>query len=572
MLGVLRRPWQMRHRRLAPAALLAGLLLLLAAVPAAAGPGRHAVASAHPAASEAGLAILAAGGNAFDAAVAVSAALAVVEPFGSGLGGGGFFLLHRAADGLQLMVDARETAPAAARRDMYLDADGELDRDRAINGPLSGAIPGLPAGLAHLAEGYGRLPLGQSLAPAVRLAQEGFAVGSRYRRLAQFRHAALKASPPAASIFLDRGEVPAEGHVIRQPDLARVLQALGERGAAGFYQGEVARALVDGVREGGGIWSLEDLAGYRVRERAPMIIDYRGLRVVAASLPSAGGLALTQALGILGHYDLERLGPVAVAHLTAEALRRAYRDRAEYLGDPDFVSVPLERLAAPDYIAALRADLRLDRATPSDDLVHAGLSGGDNTTHFSIIDAEGNRVAATLSINYPFGSAFVAPGTGVLVNDEMDDFSARPRTPNVYGLVGDQANAIAPGKRPLSSMSPAFIEAPGQVVLLGTPGGSRIISMVLLGILGVAAGQPAEAWIAQPRYHHQYLPDEIQHEPGAFSPEQQAALEAKGHRLRDLGRDYGDMQAVVWDRIGGTLQALSDPRGEGSGQVSGPRP
>ncbi len=550
------------------AGLLARIGLFLALLPCAtaqAGGRQLAVASPHPLATRAGLAMLQAGGNAFDAAVAVSAALAVVEPYASGLGGGGFFLLHRARDGLQVMLDAREKAPGAARSDMYLDERGEVIPRASIDGPLAAGIPGLPAALAHLARRYGRLPLPVSLTPAIMLAREGFEVTPRYRKLAAWRRDALRRWPASAR-FLADGEVPPLGHVIRQPELARTLRLLARQGREGFYGGEVARRLVEGVRAAGGIWSLQDLAGYRVVERKPVTGDYRGVRVVSAAPPSSGGVVLLEALNILEGFDLDTLDPLVRKHLVIEALRRAYRDRARWLGDPDFTGPPVQRLISDDYAAALRDGIRLDRATPSADLPPAPVEPeGEHTTHFSILDAAGNRVAATLSINLPFGSAFTVPGTGVLLNDEMDDFSIRPMTPNAYGLVGDTANAVAPGKRPLSSMTPTFLEQGERVALLGTPGGSRIISMVLLAVLDFAAGHGPASWVALPRYHHQYLPDEVQYEQGGLTPAEVTGLARLGHRLRELGRRYGNMQALLW--AGGRLEAASDPRGEGRAEV-----
>jgi gamma-glutamyltranspeptidase / glutathione hydrolase len=424
------------------------------AVPA---PPAAAIASAHPLATAAGFEILAAGGNAFDAAVAVSAALAVVEPYSSGIGGGGFWLLHRAADGFEVMLDGRERAPLAATRAMYLDAEGEVVpacRWMARSPPASRANRRRSRISPRR---YGRLPLATSLAPAIRYAREGFEVDELYRRMAGFRAEALNKSAEAARIFLDQGAVPAPGHRIRQPELAVTLEALAREGHAGFYAGIVARRLVDGVRAAGGIWTLDDLAAYRVVEREPVRGAYRGIRITTAAPPSSGGVVLVSALNILAGYDLATLDEATRTHVIVEALRRAYRDRAEYLGDPDFVSMPLARLTHPFYAEGLRASIRLDQATPSASLPGAQpVIDGPHTTHFSILDAEGNRVSATLSINYPFGAAMVVPGTGVLLNDEMDDFSAKPGVPNAYGLVGAEANAIAPGKRMLSSMTPTF--------------------------------------------------------------------------------------------------------------------
>ena len=554
--------------------LIRSLCALLVFVPAAvitAAPKHtayNAIASAHPEATVAGKTILAMGGNAFDAAVSVAGALAVVEPYSSGIGGGGFFLLHRADDGKDIFIDARETAPAAASADMFLDEHGEFVRGRSLNTALAAGIPGLPAALVHLAENYGRFRLEQSLAPAIALARDGFEVGQRYSRMAGFREKAFAASAEAASIFLDAGKVPAPGYRVVQPDLATTLQRIATFGNAAFYQGEIAERLVAGVKAAGGIWELADLMAYEVKERAPIVSSYHDIKVISAPPPSSGGIVLVEALNILEHVDLAALDGDTRMHAVIEAMRRAYRDRAEFLGDPDFYDVPTARLITKSYAAKLVENLDLERATPSDTL--PGIAGdpeGRNTTHFSVLDAEGNRVAATLSINYPFGTATVPAGTGVLLNNEMDDFSARPLTPNAYGLVGAHANAIAPGKRPLSSMTPTFLESPRAIGILGTPGGSRIISMVLIGTLEFARGADPDVWVSANRYHHQYLPDEVQYERAGLSPSQQAALRAKGHALREISRNYGNMHAIGWNRETGEVKAASDPRGEGEAQV-----
>lgn len=545
---------------------LGALLLFASAAPwAADGPPAAAIASAHPLATEAGFDVLGAGGNAFDAAVAVSAALAVVEPYSSGLGGGGFWLLHRAADGRELMLDGRERAPLAAHRDMYLDEDGRFLLELSLNGPLAAGIPGHPAALVHLAETYGRLPLAKSLEPAIRLARDGFPVDEHYRRLAGFRLEVLRQSPGAAQQFLQDGEVPPAGATIAQPDLAATLKRIASSGRDGFYTGPVAERLVSGVREAGGIWTLEDLAAYRVVEREPIVGRYRGWRIVSAAPPSSGGVLLVQMLNMLAGFDLAGLEPVDRAHLLVEVMRRAYRDRALYLGDPDASVIPLDLLTHPFYAAGLARDISPDLATPSGP--ETVKEEGADTSHFSILDREGNRVAATLSVNYPFGAGFVPPGTGVLLNDEMDDFSAQPGVPNAYGLVGGEVNSIAPGKRMLSSMSPTFADSDRGVAILGSPGGSRIITMVLHGLLSLDAGEDPAAWVASPRFHHQYLPDEIQHEPEAFGERERRALESRGHRLREIGDGYGNMQAIYWDRKAGQVRAASDPRGIGKAEI-----
>lgn len=547
------------------------LLVLWVALAGCTPSAQHsaAIASAHPLATTAGMDILAAGGNAFDAAVAVSAVLAVVEPYSSGLGGGGFWLLHRAADSFEIMVDGRERAPLAATRDMYLDEDGEVVPDLSITGALAAGIPGEAAALVHIAQHYGRLPLRQSLAPAIGLARDGFAVDAHYARLAGFRLAALLEDFETARIFLQDDEVPEPGYRLRQPELATTLEALAQQGRAGFYTGRVAQQLVDGVRAAGGIWTLDDLRDYAVVEREPVSGDYRGMHIVSAAPPSSGGVVLVSMLNILAGYPLESLDATTRTHVIIEAMRRAYRDRARYLGDPDFVAMPLMKLLSPAYATALRETIDLDRATPSAALPGtAADAAGQDTTHFSILDTEGNRVAATMSINYPFGACLTPPGTGVLLNDEMDDFSVKPGVPNVYGLVGAEANSIAPGKRPLSSMSPTFIETGNGIAILGTPGGSRIITMVLLATLELAAGRLPEAWVSLPRFHHQYLPDAVQYEPGAFNAELAAALQSLGHTLEPLDSTYGNMQAIYQDTDSGEIHAASDPRGIGMAAVS----
>ncbi|MFV2057459.1 MAG: gamma-glutamyltransferase [Thiohalomonadales bacterium] len=527
-----------------------------------------AIASAHPLATETGHQILAAGGNAFDAAIAITASLAVLEPMSSGLGGGAFWLLHR-QDGHEIMLDGREKAPLAASRDMYLDAKGNVIPDLSISGPLAAAIPGIPAGIVYIAKHYGKLPLQISLAAAIKQAQEGFKVDKRYQRMAKFRLKALQSSPAAAAIFLKNNEVPPIDHVIVQDDLADTLQQIALHGSAGFYQGEIAKKMVEGVRAAGGIWSARDLSSYQVKARTPIQGEYRGIRISTAAPPSSGGIALLTILNILAEYPLEDMDAGTQKHLVIEAMRRAYRDRAQYLGDSDYVRIPWKRLTSRDYAAGLRASIRLDRAMPSALLPGVEkINSGRDTTHFSVMDREGNRVSSTLTINYPFGSCFVAPGTGILLNDEMDDFSSKPGTPNAYGLVGAEANAIAPGKRPLSSMSPTFLEDNRGIVVLGTPGGSRIISMVLLAILDYAHGngQP-QSMVSLPRYHHQYLPDQVYFEAEALPKVIQTQLTTLGHKLQVSRGKYGNMQAVMWDKIHKKMLAASDPRGVGAGVV-----
>jgi len=534
--------------------LVIGLFFLHSPVGLAAdsGPGQAAIASAHYLATEAGHEILAKGGNAFDAAIAVSAALAVVEPTSSGIGGGAFWLIHRAEDGFETMIDAREQAPAAAHKDMYLDGEGKVIRDLAVNGPLAGGIPGEIAGLEHLAKNYGRLPLATSLQPAIRIAREGFPVDDKFHALMGYRIDVIKRWPAASAAYLVDGENPPVGHIIKLPELAWVLENVAKYGAAGFYSGPVAELMVKGVREAGGIWTMEDLAAYVVKERDPIRTMYGDYELVTAPPPSSGGIAIAEILNILEPYPINDLPPVLRTHLIVEAMRRAYRDRAIYLGDPDFVDVPVDMLTSQYYADGLRASIRPDRATPS-----SMLAGNDQ---IPVIDAEGNMVAATLTVNTPFGSCFMPPGTGFVVNNEMDDFSAKEGAPNAYGLIGFVANEIQPFKRPLSSMTPTFMIGQDKKAVIGTPGGSRIITMVLLGILDFMQDHEPESWVSLPRFHHQYVPDQISAESNAFTPEQVEALRAMGHVVDVRQSTWGNMHGVMWNLKTGKVSAGSDPR------------
>ena len=528
------------------------------------------IASAHALATDAGFETLARGGNAFDAAVAVSAVLSVVEPISSGLGGGGFFLLHDAKTGKDVFVDARETAPAAATPQAYLGKDGQLDRDRAQNGPWSAGIPGLPAALVHVAGRHGRLPLTQSLAPAIRIARGGFPVYGRLARGYAERRDVMERYPGTREVFLRNGQPPKEGDLFRQPELAATLERLATGGFDGFYRGTTAKRLLAGVKAAGGKWTAEELAGYRVKEREPLRFEYDGWDIVTAPPPSSGGIALAEMLQILEPWDLAKLPQAERVHLVTEAMRRAYRDRTFYLGDPDFVKIPVKTLMDPAYAAGLRATIHPAKATPSDLLSGAPTPLEDEeTTHFSIIDADGNRAAVTQTVNLLFGSGLVPAGTGVLLNNEMDDFALKPGTPNAFGVMGYDANAPEPGKRMLSSMTPTFLSNADKVAVIGTPGGSRIITMVLLGILGYADGLDAPQVAALPRYHHQWMPDVLGIERHALSAEVVAALRAMGHVVVVPGEDnqgrrssdaWGNMNTVLWDRRDDTLSAGSDPR------------
>ena len=544
-------------------------LLLLAGAPAlswAAGPGKAAIASAHPLATAAGLEVLQKGGNAFDAAVAVSAALAVVEPSGSGISGGGLYLLHRASDGRNLIIDAREKAPLAATRDMFLDKDGNPVRGASTNTALAAGVSGEPAGLGLLQSRYGRLPLATSLAPAIKLARDGFDMYPRLhaglkQKSAQF----AKTADGLKTFFVKEGEPLPVGARVKQPLLARTLQTLADEGMQSFYTGTVSRQVLAGMRQLGGIWTAEDLKGYAPIEREPVVGEYRGVKLISAPPPSSGGIALVEALHILEGFALDKLDPLTRKHVIIEAMRRVHRDRAVYLGDPDFVKIPVKQLLDPAYAAGLRTSIRLDRATPSAMLADApdSLSTGTNTTHFSIIDAEGNRVGGTITLNAGFGTGLMIPGTGLLLNNQMDDFSIKPGVPNIYGLIGAAANEIAPGKRMLSSVTPTFVEGPRGVMVVGSPGGSLITGMVLLATLDWIDGKTAQQIVAAPRIHHQYQPDVLAYEAAALTDAEVAELEKRGHKLARR-ESWGNLQVVTWDVTSGAVTPASDPRGVGT--------
>ena len=526
-------------------------------------PPGYALVTAHPLATKAGENILRQGGNAFDVAITVSAVLAVVEPYSSGFGGGGFWLLHRASDKKDIMLDGRERAPGKSRRDMYLDTQENFLPAAALNGPLAAGVPGMPAALVHLAENYGNLPLQETLSPAIKYARKGFPVDEYLLRMLASRLNLLREYPATSSVFLVGRNLPKLGKIITQPDLANTIECLAAEGAQCFYTGKVAKQLVEQVQKNGGIWELSDLATYRVVEREPIQFDYHDAKITSVAPPSSGGVALAEMLNIISQFDMKRMDRGEQIHHLIEAMRLAYHDRAIWLGDTDFVDVPIEKLTSMEYANTLVPLIQSERANKSAKLTKQVGGDGRDTTHFSILDGEGNRVAATLSINYSFGSGFIADGTGILLNNEMDDFAAKSDTPNVYGLVGGDANAIEPGKRMLSSMSPTFIDDGKRIAILGTPGGSRIITMVLLGILDFLQGQPAEKIVAGKRFHHQYLPDVIQYESEALSLGEQTRLRIKGHELKEYQQGFGNMQIVIWDYQNNKIDAASDPRGVG---------
>ena len=523
-----------------------------------------AVVAAHPLAVAAGETILQRGGNAFDAAIAVTAVLAVVEPYASGLGGGGFWLLHDAGTGRDIMVDGREVAPAAAHADMYLDGDAQPVPGKSLNGPIAAGVPGTPAALVHLSQ-YGRLTLADNLEPAIKLAQDGFKVDPRFAQTLHNHREKLSQFPDSAAVFLPGGRLPVQGDVFRQPRLAATLNAIAQSGMQGFYHGPVARELLRSVTAAGGIWHKQDLENYRIIERQPVKFNYRNTRITSASLPSAGGLTLAQALHILDHVLDGSESSVQQAHLIIEALRLTYKDRAELLGDADFGEVPTKRLLSRQYARqqAAMIDPKKAGVSRSTQLQRTAPEESAQTTHFAVLDEVGNRVAATVTINTFFGSGFVAGNTGVLLNNEMDDFSMGEQVPNVFGLYGSRANAIAPGKRPLSSMSPTFAENENGILIAGTPGGSRIISMLLLVLLDYIDGQQTDVQklVAIPRFHHQFLPDYLQIEPDAFDAQWVGALRSMGHEVRVMPRRWGNMQLIYYNKKLQQATVASDPRG-----------
>jgi gamma-glutamyltranspeptidase / glutathione hydrolase len=529
-------------------------------------PKQAAIASANAAATDIGMKILAQGGNAIDAAIAVSATLGLVEPESSGVGGGGFILIHT-RDGREIFIDARERAPLASTRNMYLDAKGEPDRKKTVDGALAAAIPGMPAAWAHMAKKYGRLPLKQSLTPTMQLANEGWLFGRKNLAMINGRKEVLVQDPGSAALFLQNGELPALGARMRNPDYAKTIELIARSGAKEFYQGPFANRLVAGVVKQGGIWTSKDLQQYKVVERIPLSFKHGEYTIVTTPPPSSGGVAIAEILNILSGYDYHGMNRVDQVHVMTESMRRAYRDRAIYLGDPDFVKVPMKLLMSTDYAAGLRAGISLQQATPSTML--PGVTAPQqrtNTSHFSIIDREGNMVAVTQTVNLPYGNGVVVPGTGFLLNNEMDDFSVKPGVPNAFGLVGDDANAIEPGKRPLSSMSPTFVFSKDRVAILGTPGGSRIISMVLIGTLAAMDGANAQAIADMPRLHHQYLPDVLSVEKNALTADEITALQQRGHKVDVADRTWGNMQVVTWDKVKGKVEAGSDSRWSGVGK------
>lgn len=532
-------------------------------------PSKGAVVTSNALATKAGEKILAEGGNAYDAATTISAMLSVVEPFASGLGGGAFWLIYDAKSKKYKMLDARETAPLQSHKNMYLDENENLIKNISKLGPLSAGIPGIPAVLSYVNEKYGSKKLSTLLVPAYKAAINGFPVNERYLKGANYKKEWLKKYKETEAIFLDKGEVPKKGWILKQTDLAKTIKKIMKGGHKSFYAGSFAKKMVESVQNNGGIWSEEDLNRYKVIEREPVKSTYKGISIIAPGLPSSGGLVLSNALNILAGYELDKLSLTTQKHLIIEALRRAYYERAIKMGDPDFMANSLEFLLTPSYAAKQRESININYATDNQTLEFADppyQGQGNDTTHFSVIDKYGNRVAVTQSINFWFGSAFVPKGTGVLLNNEMDDFSIKPGTENGYGLIGYDANAVEPGKRMLSSMTPTFLESDRGFVILGTPGGSRIISMILLATLEWVNGGDAKSMVSFPRFHHQYHPDYVLYEEEAFMSSEIDELESMGHIFKKSNRQFGNMQIIMWDQVNNKIEIASDPRGKEKGR------
>src|ERR1035437_9068733 len=530
------------------------------------------VVSVHRLASDAGVEVLRAGGNAVDAAVATGFALAVVHPIAGNLGGGGFLLL-RTHDGHATFIDFREKAPLAATEDMYLDAHGNVIPEASEVGYRSIATPGSVAGLVFAERKYGRLDLKRVIAPAIKLAAEGFELTSEEAH--ELSDPDLAKFPESKRIFQRDGQLYKEGEVFRQPELARTLERIAAD-PEDFYHGRMAHELVNELSKGGALLTLDDLAQYKVVERAPIVGGFHNYTILSAPPPSSGGIVLLSALNILENYDLAHLGDRTPAsmHLITEAFRRAYMDRAEYLGDPDYNTIPVAELTSKKYAAAWRAGIAADAATPSAALGRphgflppAPASSGrpraesNDTTHYSVVDSEGNAVSVTTTLNDSFGSRVTAGSLGFLLNDEMDDFAVKMGVPNMYGLIQGPADAIAPGKRPLSAMTPTIVLENGKLrYVLGSPGGARIITTVANIFLSAAEyGLNIQQAVDAPRFHHQYLPDKLYLEPG-FSQEALDGLREHGYTLEIKDRHWSNGECIAIDQKTGELQGGQDHR------------
>lgn len=521
------------------------------------------VATSHTLASEVSRDVLADGGNAVDAAVTAGFALAVTQPRSGNIGGGGFMLISDEDSGEVIAIDYRETAPSAATETMFQDEQGNAVTDRSRYTHLASGVPGTVAGLALALEKYGTLSLEEALAPAIRLAEDGFAVPPRFvKGLEDARERFEPWDSSMAKFFKEDGSSYQVGEVFRQPDLAATLKRVAENGASEFYEGETARLLVDEMDKHGGLMTLDDVAGYEPTIREPSHGTYRDHDIYAMSPPSSGGVHIVQMLNVLEDYPMGEMGFGAAdsMHVMAEAMKRAYADRAEYLGDTDFVEVPLEGLTSDAYADELREQIDLDQATPSDDIKAGNPTAyeSNETTHFSVVDDDGLAVSNTYTINFSYGSGIVVDGAGFLLNNEMDDFSAKPGVPNAYGLIGGEANKVEPGKRMLSSMTPTIVKKDGKNFLItGSPGGSRIITTTLQVLMNVIDhDMNIQSAVSAPRMHHQWLPDEIRVEAG-FSPDTLELLEQRGHTVSHKSA-MGAAQSIVIED--GVFYGGADPR------------
>jgi gamma-glutamyltranspeptidase/glutathione hydrolase len=518
-------------------------------------------------ASQAGLDVLQRGGNAVDAAVAVGFALAVTHPQAGNIGGGGFMVI-RSASGKSTTIDYRETAPGKATRDMFLDAGGNPIAERSLVGPLASGTPGSVAGLTYVQKKYGKLTLRQVMAPAIDLAENGFPVSDALERSLAAGRKVFDRFPEAARIFTNNGQPYVAGDRFVQKDLAKTLRLIAEQGADAFYRGPIADLIVAEMKRAGGLISKGDLAAYKPSERPALTGTYRGFDIIAMPPPSSGGVALIETLNVLEGFPIKQSGPLSskTIHLMAETERRVYADRSEWLGDPDFFRVPVKGLIAKSYADALRKTIDPNRATPSADVKPGRPLDFESTqtTHYSVIDADGTAVTTTTTLNGSYGNGEVVPGAGFLLNNEMDDFSVKPGTPNMFGLIGGAANAIEPGKRMLSSMTPTIIVKDGKPFLVvGSPGGSRIITTVLQVIVNVLDfGMNVQEAVDAPRFHHQWLPDTIRIERQGFPADVVSALEAMGHKVQ-VQENMGDVHAIWIDPRTNVRYGASDPRMDG---------
>jgi gamma-glutamyltranspeptidase/glutathione hydrolase len=532
---------------------------------------RMMVASSNRIASEVGVAVMSKGGNAVDAACAVALALAVVHPAAGNLGGGGFMLI-RMSNGRSTAIDYRESAPLAASRDMYLDASGNVIPGRSLAGYKACGVPGTVAGLALAHEKFGKLPWREVVQPAADLAEKGFVLSQGLAN--DLRSTTLSHFPESRRIFQRDGNYYRAGELFQQPDLAKTLVRIAANGPNEFYRGETARLIAEAMRQGGGLIGLADLAGYRPAERKPLTGSYRGYQVLTMPPPSSGGIALLEMLNILEPRDLGGTGAdqVETDHLLIESMRRAFADRAEFLGDPDFVKVPVGGLISKPYAELVAKTIQPSAASKSSEIGHGSPPGyeSNETTHFSVVDAYGNAVSNTYTLNFGFGSGVTIPGAGFLMNDEMDDFTSKVGVPNGFGLIQGSANAIAPRKRPLSSMTPTIVTQGGKLFLvLGSPGGPTIITTVLQVLSNVIDhGMSVTEAVGAPRIHHQWLPDDVQIEKEAMPATVYAALIANGYRLRRVGR-WGDAEAIEVDPVTGMLTGASDPRSPDAAALGG---